>query len=857
MNEDLKTFLDHYQAFLEAKIKRSTEFGFDVDDADLHPSLFPHQRVGVKWMVKGGRRLLAASFGLGKTRMQIEACRHVLQKEGGRALIVCPLGVRQEFTQKDGPAMGVDIRYCRNMEEVESAGTPFIITNYERVRDGQIMPSRFTVITLDEGSVLRSYGTKTTQQFMDLCHDVKYRFVATATPAPNRFLELVNYAHFLGIMDRGQILTRFFQRDSKKAGNLTLYPHKEEEFWFWLCGWAMLIYKPSDLGFSDEGYDIPEMKLIFHELPADHSKAWDKTDQNGQRYLIQHEAMGLTAGAAEKRETIFPRLEKAKEVIEKFGPQSNWLIWHHLEPERKEIERHIPNSVSIYGSQDLETREQRVIDFSDGKIQILATKPEISGSGCNFQRHCHKNIFLGINYDFNDFIQAIHRTARFQQKHAVEVHVIHTESERAILKELMRKWSQHDELQTKMRDIVAQFGLNQYAMTAKLSRTIGLNRQEQKGKYWTCINNDCVIETAAMPANSVDMIVTSIPFSNHYEYTPSYNDFGHTENDDHFGQQMDFLIPNMLRVLKPGRDCAVHVKDRIFYGKVTGYGMSTVNPFHAKTLFQFMKHGFMYMGMVTIHTDVVSENNQTYRLTRGEMLKDATKMGFGSPEYLLLFRKMPTSLDNSYADDPVTHDKDEYSLARWQLNADANWRSSGQRLLDSDEISALVALSEKENGLSKVRKKLMQWFESYVYDFETHVKVGESLEKKKRLPKTFSLLTPAAKGPFVWDDIIRMRTLNLQQANHVREKHVCPLQLDIVERVISQFTKPGEVVYDPFGGIQTVPYCAVKMGRYGIGCELNAGYWRDGLTYLREAEYSRNVPTLFDVLDAVNDTVAA
>jgi len=852
MHEDLNEFLNRYQTFLEGKIKRSPEYGFDVDDKDLHPSLFPHQVASVKWMVKGGRRLLAKSFGLGKTRVQIETCRQIINKEGGKALFVCPLGVRQEFTQKDGPAMGVNIVYCRNMQEVAAAGTDYIITNYERVRDGQIIPANFTVISLDEGSVLRSYGTKTTQQFMDLCHDVKYRFIATATPAPNRYLELVNYAHFLGIMDRGQILTRFFQRDSKKAGNLTLYPHKEEEFWFWLCGWAMLIYKPSDLGFSDEGYDLPELKVFYHEIPADHSKAWDKTDQNGNRYLFQHEAMGLVAGAAEKRETIGPRLEKAKEVIAEFGADEHWLIWHHLENERRDIEKQIPGALSVFGSQDLEVREQRIMDFSDGKFKILATKPEISGSGCNFQRHCHLNVFLGVNYDFNDFIQSIHRTQRFLQKHTVEVHIIHTETERSIVKELRKKWAQHEYLQQKMRDVVSQFGLNQYAMTAKLTRSIGLNRQEASGKNWKYVNNDTVIETASMAENSVDLIVTSIPFSNHYEYTPSYNDFGHTENDDHFGAQMDFLIPNLLRVLKPGRVAAVHVKDRIFYGKVTGYGMSTVNPFHAKTLFQFMKHGFLYMGMVTVTTDVVSENNQTYRLTYGEMRKDSTKMGFGSPEYILLFRKMPSSTENAYADDPVTHDREDYSLARWQLNADANWRSSGNRQLNPEELTALVALADKEKGLQKVRAKFLEFFRENVYDFETHVAVGEALEEKKRLPKTFSLLTPQTKSEFVWDDIIRMRTLNLQQAQNVREKHVCPLQLDLVERLILQFTEPGEVVYDPFGGIATVPYCAVKLGRYGIGSELNGGYWRDGISYLKEAEYSRDIPTLFDVLDEVN-----
>ena len=833
-----------YQDFLKGKIKRSKQHGFDVQDADLHPSLYPHQRDAVKWAVKGGRRLLALSFGLGKTRIQIEACRQIINREGGKALIVCPLGVRQEFTQKDGPAMGVDIRYCRNMDEVKSAGTDFIITNYERVRDGHIQPAEFTVITLDEGSVLRSYGTHTTQNFMDLCRDVKYRFIATATPSPNRYLELVNYADFLGVMDRGQALTRFFQRNSTKAGDLTLYPHKEEEFWIWLCGWAMLIYKPSDLGHSDEGYNLPELKVVYHELPADHTKAWDKADSRGNRYLLQHEAMGLQASAAEKRETMLPRLEKAQEIIEIAGAGEHWLIWHHLENERRLIEQNIDGALSVYGSMDLEKREQRILDFSDGKVQILATKPEISGSGCNFQRHCHRNIFLGINYDFNDFIQAIHRTHRFQQTRPVEVHIIHTETERAVVRALQKKWRLHEELQANMRRVVQKFGINQYAMTKHLERTIGADRQEASGKYWAAINNDCIPETAGMPDNSLDMVLTSIPFSNHYEYTPSYNDFGHTDSDDHFFEQMDYLIPELLRALKPGRVAAVHTKDRILYGKVTGDGMSVVNPFHMKTTFAFLKHGFRFLGMITVATDVVSENNQTYRLTYGEMRKDATKMGVGSPEYVLLFRKLPSSTENAYADEPVTKDKQKYSLARWQLNADAIWRSSGNRLLNTEE---LTALADSENGLQKVRARFTEYFRQNCYDFETHVLVGEALEHKNRLPKTFSLLTPPTGGEFIWDDVVRMRTLNLQQAQNVREKHVCPLQLDIVDRLIEQYTNEGELVYDPFGGIMTVPYCAVKLGRRGLGCELNPGYWRDGLTYLKEAEWKRDVPTLFDM----------
>lgn len=846
-----------YQQLIESKVITANTTGFDIMPEALHPSLFPHQRDIVIWNVQGGSRAVFASFGLGKTRINIETNRQIIKREGGRALFIAPLGVRQEFTRVEGPAMGVDIQYCTNMQEVEAANTPYIITNYERIRSGDILPDAFTVVSLDEASVLRSTGSQTFEVFMDTFTAVRYKFVYTATPSPNRYLELINYAHFLGIMDRGQALTRFFKRDSTKAGNLTLYPHKEREFWYWLCSWAVMIYRPSDLGYSDEGYDLPELDIIWHEIPADHSKAWDKTDDNGQRYLLQHEAMGIIAGAKEKRETIGPRLEKAREIIDQYDTGSNWLMWHHLEGERAAIERAFPESKSVYGSLDLEERENRIIEFSNGQIRMLNTKPELSGSGCNFQRHCHQNIFLGINYDFNDFIQAIHRTHRFQQPNTVQVHIIHTEIERAIVAELKAKWTRHLALQEKMRAIVAEHGLNNLAMIRSLTRSATVTRQSAQGEAWEFINNDCVLETAQMPDNSVGLTVTSIPFSNHYEYTPSYLDFGHTDDDNHFFAQMDHLIPNLLRITKPGRIACIHVKDRIFYGSQTGTGFSTVNPFHAKTLFAFMQHGWEYMGMAIIPTDVVAENNQTYRLTYGEMVKDGTKMGFGSPEFLLVFRKPQTDKGKAYADDPVTHDRDAYGLGQWQIDADAIWRSSGNRLLD---IPTLVRMANSERGLGAVKKTFAEWVEKNGYDYRQHVALAEALHADGRLPKVFSLMSPPIspeQQDTIWNDILRMRTLNMNQALRRREAHVCPLQLDIIERCIERWSNPGDTVFDPFGGIASVPYTAVRMNRRGIATELNADYWRDGCIYLREAEYKRQIPTLFDVMQAAETEYTA
>ena len=205
-----------------------------------------------------------------------------------------------------------------------------------------------------------------------------------------------------------------------------------------------------------------------------------------------------------------------------------------------------------------------------------------------------------------------------------------------------------------MGDIIRSYGLDRLSMQDSLARTIGVERRAVAGERFAVANNDCVLEAMERPDNSVGMIITSIPFANHYEYTPSYNDFGHTQDNDHFWRQMDFLTPQLLRILQPGRIYACHVKDRINFGNVTGAGVPTVSPFHAEALFHGIKHGFDYMGMITVVTDVVRENNQTYRLGYSEVCKDGTKMGVGSPEYILLFHKPQSDRSRGYADVPVT-----------------------------------------------------------------------------------------------------------------------------------------------------------------------------------------------------------
>lgn len=828
----------NYNEFLHSKIITAPETGFEVEESELSDCLKPHQKQAVLWALRGGRRALFERFGLGKTVQELEFCRLAVKKCGGQALIVLPLGVKQEFTHDAKELLNITPpKYVRNMDEIRASNEPILMTNYERVRDGDIDPTYFTAVSLDEASVLRSFGSKTYQTFLDKFKGIKYKLVATATPDPNKYKEIIHYGGFLEVMDTGQALTRYFKRDSQKANNLTLYPHKESEFWMWVSSWALFLSSPADLGYDATGYDLPEMQINYHKLRSPDKVKIDK--RSGQYDLFVDAAEGLTAAAREKRISLDIRVAKMKEIVDS-APNDHFILWHDLEAERHAIKKALPEAVEVYGSLDMDIREQRIVDFAEGRCRLLATKKEISGQGCNFQKYCHRAIFVGIDYKFNDFIQAIHRIYRFLQDEKVIIDIIYTDNEQAVLDELLAKWKRFDEQSEKMQKLIKKNGLSNKSIMDKMSRSIGVERVKIEGNNYTAVLNDCVEEVRTLQSNSVDLIHTSIPFSNHYEYTPSYNDFGHNDDNDSFFEQMDYLTPELLRVLKPGRVAAIHVKDRVLFGNATGDGMPTIDPFSEMTVFHYLKHGFKYMGRIVVLTDVVRENNQTYRLGWSEQCKDGTKMGVGCPEYILLFRKLPTDTSKAYADDPVAKSKEDYTRAQWQLDAHAFYRSSGDRLLDKEEL--------KHMSVNELQKAYRKYSGESIYHYEEHVALAKALDEDNKLPATFMVVAPASWSDKIWDDINRMRTLNTTQSQRRQQMHVCPLQLDIVERIINRYSNPGDLVLDPFGGLMTVPLVAIKHGRRGYGIELNPDYFRDGVGYLKAEENKDNQITLFDFI---------
>lgn len=832
-----------YEEFLKGKVVVAEKFGIDTSDLLLSENLFPHQKDIVNFCLEGGRRAIFASFGLGKTFMQLEIAKQLIKLTNKPFLIVCPLGVSGEFKRDNHKLEGdaFDITYITDTDNAEDLKVQIYLTNYERVRKGDIDPSLFCGVSFDEASILRNLQTETTQYVLSYFKKVPYRFVATATPTPNDFIEILNYADYLGVISRGHALTRFFQRDSTKAGNLKLYENKKDEFWKWVSTWAAFINTPADLGYDDTGYILPELNIIEHCISYDVKE--QPKDKWGTPILFKDLSKSLLEVSREKRDSLAARINKATELAESI--KGNIIIWHHLEAERHVLESDFKgeNYASVYGGLPNDKKEELLIGFSESKYNYLLTKPKIAGSGCNFQDYCSDMIFAGIDYKFNDFIQAIHRCYRFGQKNEVNVHIIYTENEYEVLKTLKAKWAKHIELNKQMIDLVKENGLNSEIIKSQMARQVFSNGKKIVYDNVTLYNNDTVIVHAdkkEMPNNSVDMILTSIPFGDHYEYSDNYNDFGHNHGNDNFFKQMDFLTPNLLRVLKPGRIAAIHVKDRIRYSYQNGTSFTTIKDFSGQTVAHFEKHGFYLMGKITVTTDVVAENNQTYRLGWTEQCKDATKMGVGLPEYVLIFRKAPTEMNNAYADDPVQKEKSDYTKARWQLDAHAYYRSSGNRFLTKDELQSIE--------VKRIVAAWKKYNKETVYDFNEHLRVCEDLDEAEKLSSTFMTLPVHSNNDLVWTDVNRMNTLNANQVNAKKEKHICPLQFDIIERLIERYTMPGELVNDPFGGLFSTPYKALELGRKSVAVELNSEYFADGHYYIKAMLHKLSVPTLFDLL---------
>lgn len=448
-----------YEQFLDTKRPAICAGGVEIAPTDLSPRLFPYQRDVVTWALRLGKAALFEERGLGKTIQQCEWARVVQQRTGGRVLIACPLAVAHQTIAEARELLGMGITYVRTQAEVNAAPTPIVITNYDRLLDKHFDPSAFAGVVLDESSILKHYTSATRNYLTRAFAGTPYRLACTATPSPNDIVELGNHSEFLGVMSAGDMLTKFFIRDSNRASTFRLRGHAVKDFWAWVTDWAVCLSRPSDLNptYSDEGYDLPPLHLVPHRVSVDHTRAW-QPDKNGQMPMFLDGAASATAMWAEKRATIADRAAEVAAIVARVPANEPIIIWHLTDAERDALKVAVPEAVIVTGSQAPEVKERLLSDFTNGRARIISTKPSIAGFGLNWQ-HCNQMIFASIDHKFEVFYQALGRCHRYGQFRPVHAHVVYAESEETVLANLQRKWGMHLAMQQEVVAAMRASGL--------------------------------------------------------------------------------------------------------------------------------------------------------------------------------------------------------------------------------------------------------------------------------------------------------------------------------------------------------------------------------------------------------------
>lgn len=766
-----------YDKFLKNKVDNRIRSGFEPPE-ELNPMLFDWQKDITKWAIRIGRVALFESCGLGKTPQLLEWSNQVHNYTGKDVLILAPLAVSLQ-TKEEGFKFNIPVNICRSQTDVNPG---INVTNYEMV--DKFDASHFIGIVLDESSILKSFMGKTKRKLMNLFRDTPYKLACTATPSPNDHMELLNHADFLNIMPSNEALSRWFINDTMNFGTYRLKKHAINDFWQWVATWAVCLNKPSDIGYDDEGFILPELKTIEHII-----KYKDSNDFKNGLLFRDTRVINATKLFRELRETAPERIEKTADLVNKSN--EGWVIWCNTNDEAINLNKKINDSINVHGSLPIETKESLINEFSNSKIRVMITKPSMCGFGLNWQ-HVHNMAFVGLSYSFEQRYQATRRLWRFGQKRTVYEHLILSPAEKQqVLSVVRKKESSHIEMEKQMVKSMKNF-----TTVTKINLETEYKSKVYVGRDYIFILGDTCKEIKELEPNSVHFQIFSPPFSNLYIYSDMIHDMGNSKNDKEFFEHFSYLIPELYRILIPGRLCAVHCKDLVDYKGRDG--VSGLRDIPGDIIRLFESNKFKYHSRITIWKDPVIEMQRTKAqgLLHKQTKKDASMSRQGLPDYLLMFRKWPDT-DETSGPEPIKRDSGFTGYVGYETPS-GNYRA-GQ---GNDNY-------ENWSGVDK-----------------TSLSTGDDI---------FSIHVWQKYASPVWFDIQQTNVLNCRIARDDQdEKHICPLQLDVIERAIHLWTNPGDIVFTPFAGIGSEVYGAVKLGRKGIGIELKK-------TYIEQADKFLNI----------------
>lgn len=726
----------NYQEFLESKKIRIQESGFEV--AELNKNLFPFQDYIVRKALKHGRYAIFADCGLGKTLMQLEWAYRVVEYTNRPVLILAPLAVTGQ-TIKEGAKFGIEVfEYLPEMITMNETPAGIFITNYEQLDN--INAEDFVGVVLDESSILKNYEGATKELIIERFAQTQYKLACTATPSPNDPMELGNHAEFLNVMSRNEMLAMYFVHDGGETAKWRLKGHSEDIFWQWVNSWAIMLSKPSDIGFSDEGYVLPDPNYINIEI------ATEKRD-NGK--LFNDVSINATNYNAELRLTIIERLEQVAEIVN--NSNDLFLIAVKQNEESSQLCKMIPDAVEVKGSDSPEYKKDKLLGFANDEFRVLVTKKKIVQFGMNYQ-NCHNIIDASPDFSFEGLYQFIRRCLRFGNKHRVNVYIVTTDTMKNVIESIKVKQSQFQKMQKAMQESMKK----------------GFEAQEKyqsetdivEGEGYKLYKGDCVQLIKNIPDESIGFSIFSPPFAELYTYSDKVEDMGNSRDYNEFLFAFKFLVKDLYRVMWSGRNVAVHCMDLPIQKGKEGY--IGLRDFSGMILQAFTEAGFIYHSRVTIWKNPVTEMQRTKALglLHKQVKKDAAMSRVGIPDYLLIFRKPGEHKHPVKCDIPVD---------LWQQYASP-----------------------------------------------------------------------------VWMDIDYGNTLNAREGRDDKdEKHICPLQLDTIERAMHLWSNKGDTVFTPFLGIGSEAYMAVKNDRKAIGIELKDSYFDTARKNVASAEALKLQTELF------------
>lgn len=609
---------DTYHEFLRGKTQIALSSGIEVEDSQINPMLFPFQRAITRWALRKGRCAIFASTGLGKTFMQLEWSRLLNEMLGAPILILAPLAVARQ-TEREAAKLGIKVTFARNQLQASSDG--ITVTNYEMLHHFGV--TKFKGVVLDESSCLKDFTSKTRNTLIEVFKDTPYRLCCTATPAPNDITEIANHAEFLGITTRVKMLATFFVHDDK---GWRIKKHAARgPFYQWLASWAIAVNKPSDLGFDDAGYDLPTLDIELKTVASNYIP---------EGMLFATGLHGITERTQVRKATLNDRAEAALELV-KAEPDEQWLVWTGLNDESAALSKSIDGAVEVKGSDGPDYKADSLMGFADGKIKVVVTKPDIAGWGMNFQS-CARAVFVGLGDSYEQYFQSIRRIWRFGQKRAVKVYIVLSDLERVIYENVLRKEKEAAVLSAELIKHVADF---EKAEIGQMTKKVDYKTDTTKTENYTLMLGDSGERLKELPDNSVDLMITSIPFQSLYVYSPSDRDLGNSDDPDQFWTHMTFITNELMRVMKPGRSMCIHVQ-QITTTKQTD-GVIGMRDFRGDAIRHYVNAGFTYHGEVCIDKDPQAQAIRTHSkgLLFVQFHKDSIESRPAFADYIIVMRK--------------------------------------------------------------------------------------------------------------------------------------------------------------------------------------------------------------------------